>query len=177
MDHLEVARSDEHRDDRHAAGDERLGLVGVERRRRDQVVVEPFEAIRQVVEKGALGLDHAREGIDEALGVVAGVGVRALGEEDVDERPRPLALGGGREGRAGELVGGEPGVGGPAEHLGHDARQGLGAASLGRPIGDVRPRAVATRDVPGVGQTTIDRPDRVGVHSQCRSEFSDRRQT
>ena len=74
----------------------------------------------------------------EALGVVAGIGVRALGEEDVDERPRPLALGGGREGRAGELVGGEAGVGGPAQHLGHDARQGLGAASLGRPIGDVR---------------------------------------
>ena len=34
VDELDVARTDEHRHDRHAARDERLGLVGVERRRR-----------------------------------------------------------------------------------------------------------------------------------------------
>ena len=109
VDELQVARPDEHRDDRHAARDERLGLVGVERRRRDEVVVEAVEALGQVVEQRALGLDQARERVDEALGVVAGVGVRALGEQDADERPGALALGGGGEGRGGDLVGREPG--------------------------------------------------------------------
>ena len=65
-----------------------LGLVGVERRRRDEVVVEAVEPLGQVVEQRALGLDHARERVDQPLGVVAGVGVRALGEEDPDERAR-----------------------------------------------------------------------------------------
>ncbi len=45
VDELHVARPDEHRDDRHAAATQRLGLVGVERRRRDEVVVEPVEPV------------------------------------------------------------------------------------------------------------------------------------
>ena len=90
VDELDVARPDEHRDDRHAAVDERLGLVGVEGRRRDEVVVEPLEPVGQVVEERALDLDQAGERVAEPLGVVAGVGVRALGEQDLD-RARPGA--------------------------------------------------------------------------------------
>ena len=88
VDELDVARPDEHRDDRHPAVDERLRLVGVERRRRDEVVVEPVEPLREVVEQRALDLDPAVERLVEALGVVARVGVRALGEQDLDERAR-----------------------------------------------------------------------------------------
>ena len=88
VDELEVAGSDEHRDDRHAAGGEHLALVGVEGRRRDEVVVEALESLGHVVDQRALGLDHAREGVDQPLGVVAGVGVRALREEHADERSR-----------------------------------------------------------------------------------------
>ena len=58
VDELEVARPDEHRHDRHAAGGQDLGLVGVERRRRHDVVVEPVEPLGQVVEERALGLDQ-----------------------------------------------------------------------------------------------------------------------
>ena len=105
VDQLEVAGADEHRHDRDPAGGQDLGLVGVERRRRDQVVVEAVEALGQVVEQRALGLDEPGELVDQPLGVVAGVGVRALGEEDPDERTRALALRGGGEGRRGELVG------------------------------------------------------------------------
>ena len=112
----------------------------------------------------------------EPLGVVAGVGVRALGEEDPDERPGPLALGRGGERGGGDLVGGEAGLGRPPQHLGHDPGQRLGAASLRRPLGDVGARAVSTRDVAGIGQTTIDRPDRVGVHSQGRTKLAHGRQ-
>ena len=38
--------------------------------------------------------------------------------------PGPLALGGGRERGLGDLVGGEPELGGAPERLGHDARPG-----------------------------------------------------
>ena len=58
VDELEVARPDEHRDDRHAPVDERLRLVGMERRGRDEVVVEPVEPLGQVVEKRALDVDQ-----------------------------------------------------------------------------------------------------------------------
>ena len=61
VDELDVARPDEHRHDRHPAADERLGLVGVERRGRDEVVVEPLEALGDLVEQRALGLDQAGE--------------------------------------------------------------------------------------------------------------------
>ena len=40
MDELDVAGPDQHRHDRDAAGHQDLGLVGVERRRRHEVVVE-----------------------------------------------------------------------------------------------------------------------------------------
>ncbi len=145
VDELEVAGTDEHRDDRHPAGGEHLGLVGVERRRRDEVVVEAVEPFGQVVDQRALGLDHAGERVDQPLGVVARVGVRALGEEDADERPGPLALGGRGERRGGDLVGGEPGVRRAAEHLGDDAGEGLRAAALRRPVGDVGAGAMAAR--------------------------------
>ena len=140
MDELEVARPDEHRHDRHPAGGQDLALVGVEGRRRDEVVVEPVEPLGHVVDERALDLDQARERVDQALGVVAGVGARALGEEDPHERPGTLALGGGGERRGGDLVGGEAGMGGAAEHLGDDAGEGLRAAPLGRPVGDVGAR-------------------------------------
>ena len=58
VDELDVAGPDEHRHDRDAAGGQDLGLVGVERRRRDQVVVEALEPLGQVVEERALGLDE-----------------------------------------------------------------------------------------------------------------------
>ena len=138
--------------------------------------MEPVEALGQVVEERALGLDHARERVDQALGVVAGVGVRALGEQDPDERPGPLALRGGGERRGRDLVGGEPGVGRAAQHLGDDPGERLGAAALGRPVGDVGAGAVAARDVAGVGQAPVDRPDGVRVDAQGRPELADRRQ-
>ena len=172
MDELDVARSDEHRHDRDAAGDERLGLVGVERGRRDEVVMEALEPVGQVVEQRALDVDRAAELVGQALGVVAGVGARALGEEDADMRPRTLALGGRGERGGGQLVGGEARLGRPAEHLRDDARQRLRAATLRWPLRHVRPRAMATRDVARVGQTTIDRADRIGVHSQSRTKLA-----
>ena len=107
VDELDVAGADEHRHDRDATGRQRLCLVGVERRRGHEVVVEALEPVGQVVEQRALGLDQPGELVDQPLGVVAGVGVRALGEEDPDERTGSLALGGGGEGRRGQLVGGE----------------------------------------------------------------------
>jgi hypothetical protein len=55
-----------------------------------------------------LGLDHAGNGVDEALRVVAGIGVRAFGEEDADEWPGPLALRGSGERRGGDLVAVKP---------------------------------------------------------------------
>ena len=82
------ARPDEHGHDRDAAGDEGLGLVGVERRRRHEVVVEALEALGQVVEERAFGLDETGEFVDQPLRVVAGVGVGALGEQHADERAR-----------------------------------------------------------------------------------------
>ena len=159
---------------RPAASD--LGLVGMERRRRDQVVVEALEALGQVVEERPLGFDEARELVAQPLGVVAGVGVGALGEEHPDERPRPLAFGGGGERGGRHLVGRETGVGGPTKHLGDDPGERLGATLLWRALGDVGAGTVATHDVAGVGQTTIDRPDGIGVHSQCRTKLAHGRQ-
>ena len=124
----------------------------------------------------ALGFDQPGERVDQALGVVAGVGVGALGEEDADERSRALALGGGSEGRGGDLVGGEAGVGGAAQHLGDDAGQRLRAAALRRAVGDMGAGAVAARDVAGVGQPAVDRPDRVGVDSERGAQLPDRRE-
>ena len=96
--------------------------------------MEALEPLGQVVEQRALGLDHARELVDQPLRVVAGVGVGALGEQHPDERARPLALGGGGERGGGELVGGETGLGGAAEHLGDDPGERLGAAPLRRSL-------------------------------------------
>ena len=167
VDELHVARPDEHGHDRHAAVDERLGLVGVERRRRDEVVVEPLEPIGQVVEERPLDVDQLAEGLDQTLGVVAGVGVRALGEEDLDLGSRALPL--ARRGERGRrhLVGPEPGLRRPPEHLRDDPGQGLRPASLRRAVRHVGAGPVSTRDVTGVGQTSIDRADRVGIHSEC----------
>ena len=136
--------------------------------------MEAVEAIGQVVEQRALGLDHPGEGVHQPLGVVAGVGARALGEEDVDERARALALGRGGERRCRQLVGGETGVRGATKHLGDDARKGLVAASLRRPVRDMRARAVTARDVPGIGQPSVDGPDRVRVDAQRGAELADR---
>ena len=176
VDELDVGRADQHGHDRDAAGRQRLGLVGMERGGRHEVVVEPVEPLGQVVEERALRLDHARELVDQPLGVIARVGVRALGEQDPDERPGspPLGRRGERGGR--QLVGGEAGLRGPAQHLGDDAGQGLRTAPLRRSLGHVRPGPVSTGDVAGVGQTTIDRPDGVGVHSQCRTKLAHGRQ-
>ena len=58
VDELEVARAHEHRDDRDTAGGQDLALVGVERRRRDEVVVEPVEPLGHVVDERALRLDQ-----------------------------------------------------------------------------------------------------------------------
>jgi hypothetical protein len=123
--------------------DERLGLIGVERRRRDEVVVEPVEPIGQVVEQRALDLDPAVERDAEPLGVVAGVGVRALGEQDLDERARALSLRGRGERGRGDLVGRKAGLGTAAEHLGDDPGKRLRTALLRRPVRDMRARAVA----------------------------------
>ena len=174
MDQLDVAGPDEHRHDRHASGDEDLRLVGMERRGRHEVVMEPVEPLGKVVEQRAFGLDHPREGVDQALGVVAGVGVGAFGEQHPNERAGSLALGRGGERRGGQLVGREPGVARPAEHLGHDPGQRLGAAPLRRSLGDMGAGAMAAGDVAGVGQPSIDGADRVGVDPQRGAELADR---
>jgi hypothetical protein len=44
---------------------------------------------------------------------------------------------------------------------------------LRQSVGHVGAGTMSTRDVAGIGQTTIDGPDRVGVHSECRSQFPD----
>ena len=176
VDELEVAGADEHRDDRDPAGGQHLAFVGVERGRRDEVVVEAVEPVGQVVDERALGLDHLGERVDQALGVVAGVGAGALGEQDPDQRPRVLALRGGGEGRGRDLVGGEPGVGGASEHLGDDPGQGLRAAALRRAVGDVGAGPVAARDVAGVGQAAVDGPDRVRIDAQGGAQLADRGQ-
>ena len=170
---LDVRGTDEHGHHRDTTCDERLGLIGVERRGRHEVVVEPLEPLRQIVEKRAFGFDRPREGVDQAFGVVARVGVRALGEQDPNERAGSLPLGGCRERGRSQLVCGEPGMGSPAQHLGHDPGQRLRSAALRRPVGDMGAGTVSTRDVPGVGQTSIDRPDGVGVHSESGTKLTD----
>ena len=134
--------------------------------------MEPIEPLGHVVDEGPLDLDEAREGVNETLGIVAGVGAGALGEEDADERARTLPFGRGGEGRGGDLVGGEPRMGGPAQHLGDDPGEGLCAPPLGRSVGDVGPRAVAARDVAGISQAPVDGPDRVRVDPQCGPELA-----
>ena len=89
---------------------------------------------------------------------------------------RALPLGGRGERGRGDLVGREAGLGAAPEHLGDDPGEGLGAALLRRPIGDVGAGAVATRDVARVGQPSVDGADRVGVHSQCGTQLSHGRQ-
>ena len=174
VDELEVSRADQHRHDRDAPGDEDLRLVGMEGGGRDQVVVEPLEPVGQVVQECALGLDHARERVDQPFGVVAGVGVRAFREQHADQAARVLALGGGGEGRGGQLVGREPGVRRPAGHLRHDPGQRLGAAALRRALGDVGAGAVAAGDIAGIGEAPVDRPDRVRIDAERRAELADR---
>ena len=58
MDELDVAGPDQHGHDRDATGGQHLGLVGMERRRRHEVVVEALEPLGQVVEERPLGLDQ-----------------------------------------------------------------------------------------------------------------------
>ncbi len=176
VDELQVAGSDEHGHDRDPAGGQRLRLVGVEGRRRDEVVVELVETLGQVVDERALSLDHAGERVDEALRVVAGIGVRAFGEEDTHEWPGSLALRGSGECRGGDLVSGEAGVGGATKQLGDDPGQRLIAASLRRTVRDVRPGSVTARDVAAIGKATVDRADGVRVHAEGGTELTDRRQ-
>ena len=176
VDEVEVAGADQHRHDRHPAGRPGLRLVGVERRRRDQVVVEALEPLVDLLEERALGVDRPREGLGDPLGVVAGVGLRAFGEQDLDERAGALPLGGRGERRRRDLVRGEAGGGRPTEHLVDDPGQRLGTAPLGWPVGDVGARAVPARDVAGVGQALVDGPDRVRVDPERGAELADRRQ-
>jgi len=124
----------------------------------DKVVVEPVEPIGQVVEQGALDVDQVGERIAETGGVVAGIGVRTLGEQE------SWTLGPGRfrsvaaaKTAAAASSAPNPAWGRASEHLGNDAGQRLGPASLWRPIGDVRPCAMATRDVARIGPD-VDRP-------------------
>ena len=145
----------------------------MERGRGDQVVVEPIEPIGQIVDERALDLDQVRERVDQSLGVIAGVRARALGEQDADQRTRPLPFRGRGKGRGGHLVGGVPGMGRPAQDLRDDPRQRLRAALLRGPLGHVGPGAMSTRDVARIGQTSIDRPDGIGVHSQCGPKLPD----
>ena len=174
VDELDVARTDEHRDDRDPAVDERLGLVGMERRRRDEVVVEPVQPVREVVEQRALDLDPAVEGLVQPLGVVARVGVRALREEHLDQRARPLPFRRRGKGSRRDLVGRESGLGSAPDHLGDDPGEVLRAALLRRPVRDMRARPVSTRDVAAIGQPSVDRADRVGVHSQSGTKLTHR---
>ena len=176
VDEVHVARADEHRDDRDAAGHVRLRLVGVERGRGDEVVVVAVESLGELLEQHAHRLDPVRERLGDALGVDGRVGGRALGEQHAHERPRPLALGGGGERRLGDLVGREAQLGGPAERLRDDPCERVRAAPHRRPVHDTCPGAVATDDVAGVGEASIDRADRVGVHSQRGTELPHRRE-
>ena len=94
-----------------------------------------------LVEERALGLDLARELIVQALGVVARVGGRALGEEHAHLLARALPLRGRGVRRGRDLVGREAGLGGASQHLRDDARR----APRGRGGGAVRS---ATRPSP-----------------------------
>jgi hypothetical protein len=87
----------------------------VERRRRDEVVVKSLEALRDLVEERALGLDRARELVVQSFGVVARVGGGALREEDMDLLARPLPLGCRGVRGGGDLIGREPGLGGATQ--------------------------------------------------------------
>jgi hypothetical protein len=136
--------------------------------------MEPLEPVWEVVEEGAFGLDQVGKRVAQPLCVIAGVGVRAFGEEDLDLLPGSLPLARGGEGRRRDLVGREAGDGRPAEHLGDDPRERLRATPLRRPIRDMRPGPVSTRDVARIRQASIDRPDRVGVYSECGTELPDR---
>ena len=175
VDELQVARPDEHRDDRQATRREHLRLVGMEGRGRDEVVVELVQTLGQVVDQRPLGFDHPGERVDQTLGVVARIGVGAFGEEDADEGSRTLAFGRGSERRRGDLVGRETGVRSAPQQLGDDACQRLVAATLRGSIGDVRPRPVPARDIPAVRQPAVDRPDRVRVDAERGAELTDRR--
>ena len=136
--------------------------------------MEPVETLADLVEQGAFGLDRSRERFGNPFRVVAGVRLGALGEQDPHQRSRPLPLGRRGERRRGDLVGREPGRSRPAEHLGHDPGEGFRTAALGRPIGDVGPGPVAARDIAGIGQPLVDRPDRVGVDPEGCPELPDR---
>ena len=139
--------------------------------------MEPVEAFRQVIEQRALDLDDVREFGREPLRVVAGIGAGALREKHPHVRARALPLGcSGERGRR-NLIGGEAGVGCAPEHLGDEPGKRFGTTPLGRPIGHVRPGAVAARDIAGIGQPSVDRPNGVRVDAQGGTQFADREQS
>ena len=173
----DIAGPDHDGDHRQSPRGQQLRLGRVERRRRDQVVVEAPEAIVELIQQGALGLDRLWKGFAELLRVIGSVGRCAFRDQHPHQRPRPLPLGGRRERRRGNLIGRETSLSGPANHLRHEACKSLISASLRRSGCDMCPGPMSTHDVAGIGQTLVDRADGVGVHSQCGTELPDRRQS
>ncbi len=174
---LDHAGSLEHGHERPAAGHDGEEFVGVEGRRRDQVVVESIEAVADLLDEGALGLRFARKRLVDPLGIVGGVGPGAFGEQDPDERTGPLPFGGRRERGRGQFLGREPGANRAPQGLGDDAAQRLLATPAGEALRDMRARAVAARDVAGLGEAAVDGPDRVRIDPQGRAKLPDRRES
>ena len=90
---------------------------------------------------------------------------------------RALALGGRGERGLGNLVRSEPQLGRPAKRLGHDPGQAIRAAADGWPVHHPRPRSVPADHVPGVGETSVDGADGVGVDAQRCAQLTHRRQS
>ena len=139
--------------------------------------MEPVEAVGEVVEQRALGLDQVRRTPCQALGVVAGVGVRALGEEDLDLGARaacaPLAAANAAAATSSALK--------PAWAARRSISDTIPASASAPRRWAVRSAttcagAVATRDVAGVGQAPVDRADRVRVDSQGGAQLADGRE-
>jgi hypothetical protein len=108
----------------------------------------------------------------EAFRIVAGVGLRAFGEQHARDLAGPPALGRRREGRRRDLVRREAGPGRAPDHLRHDPGQRLRPAALRRAIGHRSPRAVPARHVPGIGEAPVDGPDRVRVDAQRGAQLA-----
>ena len=149
----DIAGPDHDGDHRQSPRGQQLRLGRVERRRRDQVVVEAPEAIVELIQQGALGLDRLWKGFAELLRVIGSVGRCAFRDQHPHQRPRPLTLGGRRERRRGNFIGRETSLSGPANHLRHEACKSLISASLRRSGCDMCPGPMSTHDVAGIGQS------------------------
>ena len=176
VDELHVARPDEHRDDRQRAhgrgpGPRRRGTSSSRRGRSG--TGRAARAGRRAASPST-SICPSKAPV-EPLCVVARVGVRALGEEDLDERARVASARVAAAKAAEATSSAVKPASAPRRIISATmpARASAPRFCGGRSATWV-PGAVATRDVAGVGQTTIDRADRVGVHSEGGTQLPHR---